>query len=72
MSSPATVPLRTVVLVIEDEESYVDALHIGLTAEGFSVLAASTLAQARETLATTIPDLILLDVMLPDGSGIDF
>jgi two-component system response regulator RegX3 len=63
---------RTLVLIVEDEESYLDALHIGLTAEGFTVLAAPTLAQARETLKSASPDIILLDVMLPDGSGIDF
>ena len=63
---------RSVVLVVEDEESYQDALNVGLTVEGFIVVSASTLAQARELLASTKPDLILLDVMLPDGSGIDF
>jgi two-component system response regulator RegX3 len=62
----------SVVLVVEDEESYQDALNVGLTVEGFIVVSASTLAQARELLASTKPDLILLDVMLPDGSGIDF
>jgi two-component system, OmpR family, response regulator RegX3 len=40
--------------------------------EGFSVLRAATLAEARTVLQRTKPDLILLDVMLPDGSGIDF
>jgi len=63
---------RSVILVVEDEESYQDALNVGLTVEGFVVVSASTLAQARELLASTKPDLILLDVMLPDGSGIDF
>jgi len=63
---------RSVVLVVEDEESYQDALNVGLTVEGFIVVSASTLAQARELLASTKPNLILLDVMLPDGSGIDF
>ena len=63
---------RSVVLVVEDEESYQDALNVGLTVEGFIVVSASTLAQARELLASTKPNLILLDVMLPNGSGIDF
>jgi len=63
---------RTVVLVVEDEENYREALQIGLTMEGFSVLHAATLAEARTVLQRTKPDLILLDVMLPDGSGIDF
>ena len=63
---------RNVVLVVEDEPSYQEALNIGLTIEGFVVVAASTLAQAHELMSTTKPDLVLLDVMLPDGSGIDY
>jgi two-component system, OmpR family, response regulator RegX3 len=62
---------RTVVLLVEDEESYLDALHIGLTGEGFIVRAAETLEDARRLLRESRPDLVLLDVMLPDGSGID-
>ncbi len=63
---------RSVILVVEDELSYQDALNVGLTVEGFVVVSATTLAEARELVASTKPDLILLDVMLPDGSGIDF
>jgi two-component system response regulator RegX3 len=63
---------RSVVMVVEDEESYQDALSIGLSVEGFVVMAASTITQARELMTTTKPDLVLLDVMLPDGSGIDY
>ncbi|MDE3065297.1 MAG: response regulator transcription factor [Acidobacteriota bacterium] len=60
------------VLVVEDEESYLDALSVGLTVEGFSVVGAGTIAEARTLLDSSRPDLVLLDVMLPDGSGIDF
>jgi two-component system response regulator RegX3 len=63
---------RIVVLIIEDEPSYVDALSIGLVGEGFVVAAASTIADARAQFAAVKPDILLLDVMLPDGSGIDF
>jgi two-component system response regulator RegX3 len=63
---------RSVVMVVEDEESYQDALNIGLTVEGFVVIAASTISQARELMGNHKPDLVLLDVMLPDGSGIDY
>ena len=58
--------------MVEDEASYVDALEVGLTGEGFTVVAARTLRAAREQLARSPVDLVLLDVMLPDGSGIDF
>lgn len=62
---------RTVILLVEDEESYLEALHIGLVGEGFVVQAAETLEEARRLFAEDRPDLVLLDVMLPDGSGID-
>ncbi len=60
------------VLVGEEEESYQDALAVGLSAEGFVVTGATTLADARALLVRTTPDIILLDLMLPDGSGVDF
>ena len=63
---------RIVVLLVEDEASYVDALSIGLVGEGFVVAAASTIAEARTQFAAVRPDIVLLDVMLPDGSGVDF
>lgn len=63
---------RIVVLVIEDDESYREALSRGLTLEGFVVVDAADIKSAREKLRATTPDLVLLDVMLPDGSGVDF
>jgi two-component system response regulator RegX3 len=63
---------RTVVLLVEDETSYLDALNIGLAAEGFIVRSAESLSDARRLFEHAKPDLVLLDVMLPDGSGIDF
>jgi len=62
---------RSVVLVVEDEESYQEALKVGLTVEGFVVVSAMNLAEARSLIDSTRPDLVLLDVMLPDGSGLD-
>ena len=73
LESPVVDPEgRTVVLLVEDEPSYLEALNVGLTVEGFVVLAADTIAGARQIFADAAPDLVLLDVMLPDGSGIDF
>ncbi len=63
---------RVVVLLVEDEVSYVEALEIGLAHEGFRIVAVQSLADARDALARVRFDLILLDVMLPDGSGLDF
>jgi two-component system response regulator RegX3 len=69
VSSPEN---RNVVLVVEDEDSYLDALNVGLTIEGFSVVGAGTIAPARAFMDSARPDLVLPDIMLPDGSGLDF
>lgn len=63
---------RSVILIVEDEESYQDALNIGLSVEGFVIVSAASIAEARLLFASMKPDLVLLDVMLPDGSGIDY
>ncbi|HEY8080512.1 MAG TPA: response regulator transcription factor [Acidimicrobiales bacterium] len=59
------------VLVVDDEESYRDALSIGLSQEGFDVVVAADGAEARASVRRDHPDLVLLDVMLPDISGIE-
>ena len=66
MTSPTTT-----VLVVEDEESFVEALNIGLAREGFRVQVARDGAQALDMFDVVRPDLVLLDVMLPKVSGID-
>jgi two-component system response regulator RegX3 len=63
---------RNTILIVEDEESYQDALNVGLSVEGFVVVGATNIAEARVLLLSAKPDLVLLDVMLPDGSGIDY
>jgi two-component system response regulator RegX3 len=59
------------VLVVEDEESFVEALVVGLKREGFLVKVARDGAEAVDTFDAVRPDLVLLDVMLPRLSGID-
>ena len=59
------------VLVVDDEESYREALTIGLSQEGFDVVVAADGAEARLAVRRDRPDLVLLDVMLPDVSGIE-
>ena len=61
----------TTVLVVEDEESFVDALTIGLKREGFRVEVARDGVEAMDRFDTVHPDLVLLDVMLPQVSGIE-
>jgi two-component system response regulator RegX3 len=60
-----------VVLVVEDEASFVEALTIGLRREGFEVVVAVDGAEALERFDDINPDLVLLDVMLPKISGVD-
>jgi two-component system response regulator RegX3 len=59
------------ILVVEDEESFVEALSLGLSREGFHVEVARDGAEAIERFDAVEPDLVLLDVMLPRLSGID-
>jgi two-component system response regulator RegX3 len=62
---------ETTVLVVEDEDSFIDALTIGLKREGFRVQVARDGAEALVLFDAVHPDLVLLDVMLPKISGID-
>lgn len=61
----------TTVLVVEDEEAFVEALTVGLRREGFEVAVARTGAEALTRFDEVKPDLVLLDVMLPALSGLD-
>jgi two-component system, OmpR family, response regulator RegX3 len=67
----ATDASRVNVLLAEDEESFVDALAIGLSREGFDVSIARDGNEALEMFDRIEPDLVLLDIMLPKLSGID-
>jgi two-component system response regulator RegX3 len=59
------------VLVVDDEQSYRDALSVALQREGFLVVTAADGAEAIDRFDTAHPALVLLDVMLPKVSGID-
>jgi two-component system, OmpR family, response regulator RegX3 len=59
------------VLVVEDDESFVEALVVGLKREGFLVHVARDGAEALQRFDVVRPDLVLLDLMLPKVSGLD-
>jgi len=59
----------TLVLVIEDEESFRDALKFMLSREGFDVILAPNGAEGMKLFDSMNPDLVLLDLMLPEVSG---
>jgi two-component system, OmpR family, KDP operon response regulator KdpE len=57
------------ILIVEDEPAIVRALKTNLGAHGFQVEAAATGAEALESYANRRPDLVLLDLALPDMDG---
>jgi two-component system response regulator RegX3 len=59
------------ILLVEDEESIFDPLRAALEREGFAVTHAGTVADGLEAFRSASPELVLLDVMLPDGDGRD-
>jgi len=58
-------------LIVDDDPEIAKVLTELVEREGFAVTCASTLAQAREEIATTVPDIVLVDIHLPDGSGLE-
>jgi DNA-binding response OmpR family regulator len=60
------------ILCVEDEPKILDNNRAALTQAGYVVLTAENLAQAREHLSKCTPGAIVLDIMLPDGNGLEF
>ena len=60
------------VLVVDDDLSIRELLLSALTSIGFEVRLAATCVEARDTIDRHPPDLMILDVIFPDGDGIDF
>ncbi len=71
MAKSRAMERRTRVLVVEDEESFIDALKVGLGREGFEVSVARDGDEALGLFAPQRFDVILLDLMLPRVSGLD-
>jgi two-component system response regulator RegX3 len=59
------------ILLVEDEDGISRPLSSHLAREGFDPTISSTIEEARRTFHAEPPDLVLLDVMLPDGDGRD-
>lgn len=64
--------MQTTVLVVEDEKQIRRFLSAALGAEGFKVLEADTVKEGLAEAARHLPQLILLDLGLPDGDGVEF
>lgn len=59
------------ILVVDDEEPILDFVEIGLAMENFRVLRALTGQQGLQLFRDQRPDAVILDLMLPDGDGLD-
>ena len=64
--------LEKQVLIVEDEQVFARAVQKRLSRAGFNCQVAGNLHAAEEQFRNLSPDLILLDMRLPDGSGLDF
>lgn len=64
---PATVPR---VLVVDDDPRLIAGLKIVLRSAGYNVAAAHTIRDAAAILAADLPDVLVLDLVLPDGDGV--
>lgn len=62
--------MKTNILVVEDEEDIAELLCFGLQRAGFSMIWESNLKAAQSSIKEKLPDVIILDWMLPDGDGI--
>jgi two-component system alkaline phosphatase synthesis response regulator PhoP len=71
MSTAKSVNSAPKVLVVDDDSDIVELLEYNLTKEGYSVLTASNGRKAIDIAKAFVPDLILLDIMMPQLDGIE-
>ena len=64
-------PASQTLLVVEDDDAIRTFLADNLTADGYELLVADCARDAWRLIETKAPDLVVLDVALPDGSGLD-
>jgi CheY-like chemotaxis protein len=70
MSTPTTQPKK--ILIIDDEESIVQYLEVLLQDQGYSTISAADGAEGMEKAQQEHPDLICLDITMPEKSGVRF
>src|SRR6266550_7676915 len=58
------------ILLLEDEEDVSELFQLGLRSSGYRVDVAQSVAQARQQLAASHYDLVIVDLRLPDGNGL--
>lgn len=63
---------KNLILFIEDDPDIASANRIMLELEGYSVIEARTLKKGKELVENASPDLVVMDIMLPDGNSLDY
>lgn len=63
--------MQKVVMIVEDEPNLIEVICLILSEDNYKFVACPTVRVYRQELSKQIPDLIILDVRLPDGNGID-
>ena len=58
------------ILIVDDDRDYCTILSTFLKSEGFDIALAGSVAEAREAIRYAPPEMLLLDIVLPDGNGI--
>jgi two-component system sensor histidine kinase/response regulator len=59
------------ILVVEDDQNISDFVRSALEADGFAVDSSGTVADAVKCYARNVPDIVIMDIDLPDGSGLE-
>lgn len=63
---------KSLILLIEDDPDIASANKIMLELEGYSVIEARTLKKGKELVESASPDLVVMDIMLPDGNSLEY
>lgn len=72
MHKNKSIPIKTKILIVEDEEAVCDMLVYSLSKGGFACEGVIDTKKAKSAIESEKPDLIILDWMLPNISGIDY
>ena len=58
--------------IVEDDRALSDGIRLALREDGITFIQSSSVRQAKEDFGANVPDIVILDINLPDGSGYDY
>lgn len=61
--------MKPLVLIVEDDEGFKTILEVMFRRRGYQTVSACSVTQGLQTLTEIHPDIVILDVMMPDGTG---